>query len=278
MARIRSVKPELRTSLTASTWPVPVRYLWVLLWGYLDDHGRGVDEPRLIKADCLPLDDDVSVAAVDSWLAMMAASIDGQKPSVCRYEVGGRRFLHAVSWTDHQRPQHPKDSRIPPCPRDHDTHAERSSPDASTQPEKSSGGLHEVLTPEVEGVVGEVVGGGGVVVAVRRDVESVCDHLANRIESNGSRRPPVTDRWKDAARLLLDKDTRTEAEIHAAVDWCQDDEFWRSVILSFPKLREKFDQMRLQAEKPHRRPTPQDDTDGWYERSLARARDREATR
>ena len=50
MARIRSVKPELRTSLTVAQWPREVRYFWVLLWGYLDDHGYGVDEPRLIKA------------------------------------------------------------------------------------------------------------------------------------------------------------------------------------------------------------------------------------
>ena len=40
MARIRSVKPALRTSRVVASWPWPVRYFWVLLWGYLDDHGR----------------------------------------------------------------------------------------------------------------------------------------------------------------------------------------------------------------------------------------------
>ena len=43
MARIRSIKPELRTSLTVATWPREARYFWVLLWGYLDDHGYGLD-------------------------------------------------------------------------------------------------------------------------------------------------------------------------------------------------------------------------------------------
>jgi hypothetical protein len=34
-----------------------------------------------------------------------------------------------------------------------------------------------------------------------------------------------------------------------AIDWCQDDEFWRSNVLSMPKLREKYEQLRLQASR-----------------------------
>jgi hypothetical protein len=60
MARIRSVSPGLRTSETAAQWDREARYAWVLLWGYLDDYGRGVDNPKVIAADCFPLDDDVS--------------------------------------------------------------------------------------------------------------------------------------------------------------------------------------------------------------------------
>ena len=50
MARIRSIKPELRTSLTAAEWPREVRYFWVLLWGYLDDHGYGRTSPASSRA------------------------------------------------------------------------------------------------------------------------------------------------------------------------------------------------------------------------------------
>jgi hypothetical protein len=60
MARIRSVSPGLRTSETAAQWDREARYAWVLLWGYLDDYGRGVDNAKVIAADCFPLDDDVS--------------------------------------------------------------------------------------------------------------------------------------------------------------------------------------------------------------------------
>lgn len=81
----------------------------------------------------------------------------------------------------------------------------------------------------------------------REDVRRVCEHLADCIAGNGSKRPTITKRWEDAARLLMDKDGRTEEQVHRAIDWCQDDDFWRSNILSMPKLREKYDQLRLKA-------------------------------
>ena len=56
MARIRSVKPELRESKLVGSWPMEVRYFWVLFWGYLDDFGRGLDLPKRIAGDCFPLD------------------------------------------------------------------------------------------------------------------------------------------------------------------------------------------------------------------------------
>lgn len=84
-------------------------------------------------------------------------------------------------------------------------------------------------------------------IASRPDVEHVCAHLADRIEANGCKRPAVSKKWRDAARLMIDRDGRTEQQIMTAIDWCQDNEFWRSNILSMPKLREKYEQLRLQA-------------------------------
>jgi hypothetical protein len=90
----------------------------------------------------------------------------------------------------------------------------------------------------------------------RPDVEQLCAHLADRIEGNGSKRPKITVRWRDAARLLLDKDGRTVEQVMRAVDWCQADDFWRSNILSMPKLREKYDQLRLAAQRGNARASP----------------------
>ncbi|AJR18523.1 hypothetical protein [Pimelobacter simplex] len=83
----------------------------------------------------------------------------------------------------------------------------------------------------------------------REDVERICQHLADRIEANGSKRPAIVKGWRTSARLLLDRDGRTEEQVHRAIDWCQDHDFWRSNILSMPKLREKYDQIRLQAQQ-----------------------------
>jgi len=81
----------------------------------------------------------------------------------------------------------------------------------------------------------------------RPDIEALCTRLAERIEANGSRRPTITKAWRDACRLMLDRDGRTPEQVSAAIDWCQANDFWRSNVLSMPKLREKYDQMRLQA-------------------------------
>ena len=88
----------------------------------------------------------------------------------------------------------------------------------------------------------------------RADVTRLCDHLADRIAEDGSKRPGIGKGWTDAARLMLDRDGRTEDEIHAAIDWCQSHHFWRTNILSMPKLREKFDQLRKVAKAEREQP------------------------
>lgn len=113
MARIRSIKPELRTSITVSQWPREVRYFFVLMLGYLDDYGRGVDDELLIASDCFPRDRDVTPERVDAWLELIADS-----GPLCRYEVDGRQYLHAPNWHEHQKPSHPTRSKVPPCPDD----------------------------------------------------------------------------------------------------------------------------------------------------------------
>jgi hypothetical protein len=84
---------------------------------------------------------------------------------------------------------------------------------------------------------------------VRPEIQTLCDRLADRIAANDEdhKRPTVGKRWLDACRLLIDRDGRDPAKIAAVIDWCQGHEFWRANILSMPKLREKYDQLRKQA-------------------------------
>jgi hypothetical protein len=97
---------------------------------------------------------------------------------------------------------------------------------------------------------------GDLVLAERGEVEELCRVLADRIESNGSKRPAITKAWRDSCRLLLDKDLvrpeypdlpRRVRAVRACIDWCQRDEFWRANILSMPTLRKQFDRLRLAA-------------------------------
>ena len=104
----------------------------------------------------------------------------------------------------------------------------------------------------------------------RIDVEHICRHLADRIEANGSNRPTITKKWREAARLLIDKDGRTVEQITRAIDWCQNDTFWRSNILSMPKLREKYDQLRLAAQRSNHTNGQDIDWNAAMERAMAR--------
>lgn len=111
MARMRSIKPEMFRSFTVSGWPVAVRWTFAGLLTYCDDAGRGADDPRLIKAEVYPIDDEVTARRVDQHLG----AIEKTGP-LCRYQVDGRRYLHITSWAEHQRINRPTQSRIPPCP------------------------------------------------------------------------------------------------------------------------------------------------------------------
>ena len=88
------------------------------------------------------------------------------------------------------------------------------------------------------------------------EIEQICSHLADKIAANGSKRPTITKAWRREARLLLDRDGRTAEQVIKAIDWCQADKFWRGNVMSMPKLREKYDQLRLAAQRdrasPHR--------------------------
>lgn len=113
MARIRSIKPEIRTSEKVNSWPVEIRYFWVMLWGYVDDYGKGRDNAKLIVADTYPLDDAVTAQDVETWMKVLAKA-----GVIYRYAIGGSRYFAVVNWAEHQKPSHPARSVIPDPPQD----------------------------------------------------------------------------------------------------------------------------------------------------------------
>ena len=53
---------------------------------------------------------------------------------------------------------------------------------------------------------------------------------------------------------MIDRDGRTAEEITRIIDWAEGNDFWRANVLSVPKLRQKFDTLHLQAQRPQGRP------------------------
>lgn len=81
------------------------------------------------------------------------------------------------------------------------------------------------------------------------EIHSACNLLADLIESNGSRRPAVNDKWLSDMERLHKIDERSWEQITKAIEWCQADDFWRGNILSPAKLRKQYDQLRLAAQR-----------------------------
>lgn len=90
----------------------------------------------------------------------------------------------------------------------------------------------------------------------RADVDEICGHLADWIAKNrgDGTRPNITEEWRRSARLLLDNDGRTVEQVRKAIDWCQQDTFWHSNILSMPTLRKQYEQLRAKAKAGQRGP------------------------
>lgn len=102
----------------------------------------------------------------------------------------------------------------------------------------------------------------------RPEIVALCKHLRNRMIENDCKRPKITKEWLDAARLMLDNDRRDAEKAHNLIDWCQNDTFWRSNILSMPKFRDQYDKLRLRAVEEWEARKPQrgyDDKATWGE-------------
>lgn len=111
MARKRIVSPELLTSESVASLPIPTRYAWVALWMYVDDEGRGRDNVALIRAHTWPLDESYTSRKVAADLDRMA-----ERAMICRYVVADDHLLHIPTWGSWQKVSHPTPSRLPPCP------------------------------------------------------------------------------------------------------------------------------------------------------------------
>lgn len=74
--------------------------------------------------------------------------------------------------------------------------------------------------------------------------------LFTRIKSNNPKaKEPNIQVWAKHIDLMLRIDKRTSEEIEVVIDWCQQDNFWYTNILSTDKLRKQYDRLVMEMNK-----------------------------
>lgn len=107
--RIRTIKPAFWTSDDIIDLPDDfTRLLFIGLWNYADDEGRGRDRAALIVAALFPLREDITAAHVEVGMTNLACA-----GLITRYIVEDRWYFVVAKWGQHQRISHPSGSILP---------------------------------------------------------------------------------------------------------------------------------------------------------------------
>ena len=111
MGRIRSVHPDICESAALAAVSASAERTFVRLWTICDDEGRCKAEPRLLKAKLYPLHDNVSIDDVMSDMRELSSA-----GLVMLYTVENVSYLVVPGFADHQHPNRPTASKLPPPP------------------------------------------------------------------------------------------------------------------------------------------------------------------
>ncbi|MFF3257815.1 hypothetical protein ACFYWO_01410 [Streptomyces sp. NPDC002932] len=111
MARIRTIKPEAFVSESLAEVSVEAERTFFGLLTQADDHGRHRDNAAIIAGLLWPLRAEHTSVHVEDDLHQLANA-----GLICRYTgCDGRRYLHIVTWSEHQKIDKPSQSRLPSC-------------------------------------------------------------------------------------------------------------------------------------------------------------------
>jgi hypothetical protein len=287
MPKIRGIKPETWTDENFVELTPLARLLFIGLWNYACDNGHVEDKPKQIKMRILPADDCNSsdllrelaendrIVREGGWITV---------PTLREHQRIDKRWFVACEKPGCEKPDAKKADSQPEPRGGHDEATTR----PPRNPDVASQGPRDDVDVDVELMVtrgdGETSGDKsptppGTQLALvndgRDDVERICEHLAEQIEARGSKRPAITARWRNEARLLIDNDQRGEEQVHACIRWLftsnhRDAKFWRTNVRSMPKLREEYDRLRELAEQPAGSTNRQQETDDLFDRAARR--------
>lgn len=250
MARIRTIKPEFWDSPDTARASMTARLFFIAMWNWADDWGVGLAAPKPLIGFAFPNDDEITTADFPTLAKEVAECFD-----VVFYRVLGRAYYSIPSWDKHQRTER-KAKRLNPSPDEAESLMFTRESEQPILASEIPTQVTDVQASEKEREQGK--GNGGTLEQFSSsdadasdggfspDVVRLCNLLADLIHANGNR-GEVGKQWLLACDRLIRIDEYTPQQIEWVMRWSQKNEFWQGNILSMPKLREKFDQLKTRA-------------------------------
>lgn len=293
MARMRTLKPEFWDSPSTAQADLAVRLTFLAMWNWADDSGHGTANLKELEAFAFPNDEVTelprrssgnSAGSAGTWRNF--SEILGEVAEaygVVFYRVNGRPYYSIPSFRKHQSKDFREKSRYPKVHEGEifdvttgnaigDTPKDQPQNEPDNQPSAGSSGNSAHSSGESGFVIGEqgnsVIGEQGNVsdsanAEPRPDVDAILDRIDKHCDDHDFKKPNRTKQNISAARLLIDKDEYTVEQVIWIMDWVSQSGFWAPNIRSAAKLREKFDQLKGQAQREqatktsYQRPTAQ---------------------
>ena len=133
MARIRTIKPEFWDSPSTAKAGPWARLLYIALWNWADDYGRGTANLKELEGFAFPNDDTFVDRDGNTATFRRIVTEVSDCFGVVFYEVDGRPYYAIPTWEEHQRSEkRAKESRHPAPPDKMDETPSRSDGDGDT--------------------------------------------------------------------------------------------------------------------------------------------------
>lgn len=234
---------KLRRLLNIST-PTAVGHLH-MFWWWAMDHAQDGDLSRYDVfdiADACEWEGDAHQLFHALCEARFIECIDTRYVIHDWYEYAGK--LIELRKKDAERKKNSRNKR-PEQPNPEDVHGT-----SDGHPEESDGNLPEsICNPNLNPNLN--LKPNKELKAYRPETIDLTNHLIFWMKQNNSKAkvPTSLDKWNDEMDKLERIDKYDYTQIRTAIDWCQQDSFWKSNILSVPKLREKMSTIVLQMQR-----------------------------
>ncbi|MDQ0275739.1 hypothetical protein QO003_000042 [Arthrobacter silviterrae] len=114
----------------------------------------------------------------------------------------------------------------------------------------------EIEPKRPSGAISKSKPAGSDAVDIRPDVQAVIDCMSECLTANDVRFK-VGKGWHESARLLIDRDKYTVQQITWLIRWATADSFWKANILSLPKFRAQFEQLKIKSKSQYEAGKPE---------------------